>query len=229
VHRVRRCTRRIDVHEGASVKTGARRSRDFPDVHSAPSAVAERDEGVRFLQRITVCDTVARLIVARFGRTPPKHFRTKSLRRCPCADSFLLQVGRPTSRLQEDGPLAESRGSPISRYGEETTEPIRGSVDGPILCTTYPGTPRIPGISPVLADAQLFITRTCSLPVVCTRQHMLPRTYHILNVKAKQWAVAGCRGSREKYRNQRRARRGIGLSGAGRTVDPRPGGGEGHP
>src|SRR6516164_1207776 len=35
---------RSDVHEEASVKTGARRSRDFPDIHSASSAMAERQE-----------------------------------------------------------------------------------------------------------------------------------------------------------------------------------------
>ena len=34
--------RRSDVHEEASVKTGARRLRDFPDIHSASSATAER-------------------------------------------------------------------------------------------------------------------------------------------------------------------------------------------
>jgi hypothetical protein len=34
------------IYEEASVKTGARRSRDFPEVHSAPYAVAERDGGV---------------------------------------------------------------------------------------------------------------------------------------------------------------------------------------
>src|SRR5262245_33483082 len=33
---------RSDVHEEASVKTGARRLRDFPDIHSASSAWAER-------------------------------------------------------------------------------------------------------------------------------------------------------------------------------------------
>jgi hypothetical protein len=33
---------------------------------------------MRFLQRIVVCDTVARLIVARFGRTPPKQFERAS-------------------------------------------------------------------------------------------------------------------------------------------------------
>jgi hypothetical protein len=40
------CALRSDVHEEASVKTGARRSRDFPDIHSASSATAERHEGV---------------------------------------------------------------------------------------------------------------------------------------------------------------------------------------
>ena len=35
-----------DVHEEASVKTGARRLRDFPDIHSASSASAERHERV---------------------------------------------------------------------------------------------------------------------------------------------------------------------------------------
>src|SRR5215207_3881885 len=38
--------RRSDVHEEASVKTGARRLRDFPDIHSASSAMAERHERV---------------------------------------------------------------------------------------------------------------------------------------------------------------------------------------
>ncbi len=37
---------RPDIHEEASVKTGARRSRDFPDIHSASSAKAERHERV---------------------------------------------------------------------------------------------------------------------------------------------------------------------------------------
>jgi hypothetical protein len=38
--------RRSDVHEEAPVKTGARRWRDFPDIHSASSARAERPERV---------------------------------------------------------------------------------------------------------------------------------------------------------------------------------------
>src|SRR5262245_23293910 len=41
-----RCARRSDVHEEASVKTGARRLRDFPDIPSASSALAERHESV---------------------------------------------------------------------------------------------------------------------------------------------------------------------------------------
>jgi hypothetical protein len=38
--------RRSDIHEEASVKTGARRLRDFPDIHSASSAMTERQERV---------------------------------------------------------------------------------------------------------------------------------------------------------------------------------------
>jgi hypothetical protein len=38
------CARRPDVHEEAPDKTGARRSRYFPDIHSASSAMAERQE-----------------------------------------------------------------------------------------------------------------------------------------------------------------------------------------
>ena len=38
--------RRSDVHEEASVKTGARRWRDFPDIPSASSAMAGRQERV---------------------------------------------------------------------------------------------------------------------------------------------------------------------------------------
>jgi hypothetical protein len=37
------------IHEEASVKTGARRSRDYPDIHSASSADAERHEIMRLL------------------------------------------------------------------------------------------------------------------------------------------------------------------------------------
>jgi len=37
---------RSDIHEEPPVKTGARRSRDFPDIHSASSAAAERHERV---------------------------------------------------------------------------------------------------------------------------------------------------------------------------------------
>jgi hypothetical protein len=33
-----------DIHEGASVKTGARRDRDFPNIHSASPALAGRHE-----------------------------------------------------------------------------------------------------------------------------------------------------------------------------------------
>jgi hypothetical protein len=40
------CARRSDVHEEASVKTGARRWRDLPDIHSASSAMAEHHERV---------------------------------------------------------------------------------------------------------------------------------------------------------------------------------------
>jgi hypothetical protein len=43
---VRSCARQSDVHEEASVKTGARRWRDFPDIHSASSATAECHERV---------------------------------------------------------------------------------------------------------------------------------------------------------------------------------------
>src|SRR5262249_11134667 len=37
---------RSAIHEEPSVKTGARRLRDFPDIHSASSAAAERHEKV---------------------------------------------------------------------------------------------------------------------------------------------------------------------------------------
>jgi hypothetical protein len=40
------CALRSDFHEEASVKTGARRWRDFPNIHSASSAMAERHETV---------------------------------------------------------------------------------------------------------------------------------------------------------------------------------------
>ena len=40
---------RSDIHEEVSVKTGARRARDFPDIHSASSAAAERHEYLRLL------------------------------------------------------------------------------------------------------------------------------------------------------------------------------------
>jgi hypothetical protein len=36
--------RRSDTHEGGSVKTRARRDRDFPNMHSASPALAERHE-----------------------------------------------------------------------------------------------------------------------------------------------------------------------------------------
>ena len=38
--------RRSDIHEEPPVKTGARRVRDFPDIHSASPAAAERHERV---------------------------------------------------------------------------------------------------------------------------------------------------------------------------------------
>src|SRR5437764_15407020 len=41
-----RSGRRSDIHEEAAVKTRARRNRDFPDIHSASSATAERHERV---------------------------------------------------------------------------------------------------------------------------------------------------------------------------------------
>src|SRR5262249_1622210 len=41
-----RCARRSDVHEETPVKTGARRLRDFPNIHSASSAMAEHHESV---------------------------------------------------------------------------------------------------------------------------------------------------------------------------------------
>jgi hypothetical protein len=40
----RPCARRSDIHEEAFVKTGARRLRDFPDIHSASAAAAARHE-----------------------------------------------------------------------------------------------------------------------------------------------------------------------------------------
>src|SRR6516165_6261383 len=40
------CARRSDIHEEASVKTGASRLRDIPDIHSASSAMAEHHERV---------------------------------------------------------------------------------------------------------------------------------------------------------------------------------------
>jgi hypothetical protein len=39
-----RCARRSDVHEETPVKTGARLLRNFPDIHSASSTMAERQE-----------------------------------------------------------------------------------------------------------------------------------------------------------------------------------------
>jgi hypothetical protein len=39
-------TDRPDIHDEACVKTGARRLRDFPDIHSASSVLAERHENV---------------------------------------------------------------------------------------------------------------------------------------------------------------------------------------
>src|SRR5262249_47374116 len=38
------CVLRSDIHEGAAVKAGARRVRDFPDIHSASPAAAGRHE-----------------------------------------------------------------------------------------------------------------------------------------------------------------------------------------
>src|SRR6185436_19064795 len=40
------CAHRSDIHEEDSVKTGARRKRDFPNIHSASSVSAERHECV---------------------------------------------------------------------------------------------------------------------------------------------------------------------------------------
>jgi hypothetical protein len=40
------CARRSDIHEEVFVKTGARRLRDFPDIHSASAAAAARHESV---------------------------------------------------------------------------------------------------------------------------------------------------------------------------------------
>src|SRR5262249_55586201 len=40
------CAFRSDIHEGASVKTGARRVRDFPNIHPASPASAGRHETV---------------------------------------------------------------------------------------------------------------------------------------------------------------------------------------
>jgi hypothetical protein len=59
-NRQARCALRSAVHEEASVKTGARRSRDFPHIHSAPRAVAERDEGA-----CTFCSASMSLILLR--------------------------------------------------------------------------------------------------------------------------------------------------------------------
>ena len=39
-----RSAHRADIHEGTSVKIGARRDRDVPNIHSASSATAERHE-----------------------------------------------------------------------------------------------------------------------------------------------------------------------------------------
>ena len=41
-----RCALRSDLHEEVFVKTGARRLRDFPDIHSASAAAAARHESV---------------------------------------------------------------------------------------------------------------------------------------------------------------------------------------
>jgi hypothetical protein len=67
--------------------------------------------------------------------------------------------------LQEDGSRAESRRNPIPGYGEETTEPIRGSFDGPISYAIYPLTPRIPELSQVLTDTLPSIARRTRLRV----------------------------------------------------------------
>ena len=65
--------------------------------------------------------------------------------------------------------------APLSRYGGETTELIRGSFDDPLSCTTYLPTPGITQTSEVLADEQLSMVENECLPVVFTGQRMLLR------------------------------------------------------
>ena len=72
---------------------------------------------------------------------------------------FILGLSRQaTSWLQEEGSCAESIGNPISRYGEETAEPVRGSFDSPSSHATYPLTPRTPQMSGVLVDVRPTIS-----------------------------------------------------------------------
>jgi hypothetical protein len=93
---------RSDIHEGATVKTGARRSRDFPDIHSASSAIAERHE------RVCGCSHLRQR-----RRTAPG--RPSGYNLSPALDLDLAPAdplsGTPTF------PLPSAAGSPGARLG----------------------------------------------------------------------------------------------------------------
>jgi hypothetical protein len=90
------CARRSDVHEEASVKTGARRLRDFPDIHSALSAWAGAMKG--YAVAPIPCRGVAMRHVGPRDATPvPLSISTwtASSPSCRCAPDRSLSGDRP--------------------------------------------------------------------------------------------------------------------------------------
>src|SRR5205809_570953 len=63
-----------DIHEEASAKTGARRSRDYPDIHSASSAGAERHE---ILRSLPFTPTASRRAMSDLGMQPESRSRSR--------------------------------------------------------------------------------------------------------------------------------------------------------
>jgi hypothetical protein len=87
--RIDPCAPRSDGHEEASVKNGASRLRDIPDIHSASSAVAEHHERVS----------------GRSHSTPRRRIAPRRTSGCdlsPATDldlDSLLRISRPTSKM----------------------------------------------------------------------------------------------------------------------------------
>ena len=157
--------RRSDVHEEASVKTGARRLRDFPDIHSASSATAERHENEcgrshsiprrrDAPRRTSGCDlgpatdldldSLLPVVPVRFGPSPSGDSRTDCNHGISCYERI---IGRSRGRLAwgagggNERPCSPARGrrNPVEMSLRRPPRPPLASVDHLLPRAPRPG------------------------------------------------------------------------------------------